>query len=69
MSWLKDLLGISRLEKRVEDLEKQLRLTTDRAQMNNLRTLMMLEHGDFPTLDGRAKSNPTRGRDPLKVAE
>ena len=69
MSWLKDLLGISRLEKRVEDLEKQLRLTTDRAQMNNLRTLMMLEHGDFPMLDGRVKSNPTRERDPSKVAE
>jgi len=69
MSWLKDLLGISHLEKRVEDLEKQLRLTTDRAQMNNLRTLMLFEHGDFPTLDGRANSNTTRGRDPSKVAE
>lgn len=69
MNWLKDLLGISRLEKRVEDLEKQLRLTTDRAQMNNLRTLMLFEHGDFPTLDGRAKSNPARRRDPSKVAE
>ena len=50
---IKRYLGIDKLEKRVNKLEKQVKTTLDRAQMNNLRTLMMLEHGDFPTLDGR----------------
>ena len=50
---IKRYLGIDKLEKRVNKLEKQVKATLDRAQMNNLRTLMMLEHGDFPTLDGR----------------
>ena len=46
-------LGIDKLEKRITILETQVKLTMDRAQWNNLRTLMMLEHGDFPMLDGR----------------
>lgn len=50
---IKRYLGIDKLEKRVNKLEKQVKTTLYRAQMNNLRTLMMLEHGDFPTLDGR----------------
>lgn len=51
--FLKWLLGIDKLEKRIEILETQVELTMDRAQLNNIRTLMMIEHGDFPTLDGR----------------
>ena len=53
MKILKCLLGIDQLEKRVDVLEAQVKVAIDRAQWNNLRTLMMLEHGDFPTLDGR----------------
>ena len=53
MKILKRLLGIDQLEKRVAELEVQVKVAIDRAQWNNLRTLMMLEHGDFPTLDGR----------------
>ena len=43
----KRLFGIDKLEKRVQHLEDQVKLTMDRAQLNNMRTLMMLEHGDY----------------------
>ena len=53
---MKDKELIERIKKLEEEL-KQVRVIAsqalDRAHMNNLRTLMMIEHGDFPTLDGR----------------
>ena len=52
----------SELLDRIKKLEEELKRVRviasqalDRAHMNNLRTLMMIEHGDFPTLDGREK--------------
>ena len=51
--FLKWLLGIDKLEEKIQHLDNQLKVVNDRTQMNNLRTLMMLEYGDFPELDGR----------------
>ncbi len=50
---LKRLLGIDKLEKKIDQLDARLKVVSDRAQMNNLRTLMMLEYGDFPELEKR----------------
>jgi hypothetical protein len=47
MTMFKRLFGIDKLEERVQHLEGQVKLTMDRAQLNNMRTLMMLEHGDY----------------------
>jgi len=47
------ILGIDKLEKKIDQLEAQLKVVSDRAQMNNLRTLMMLEYGEFPDLKKR----------------
>ena len=53
MKLFKWLLGIDKLEKKIDQLEAQLKDVNDRAQMNNLRTLMMIEYGDFPELEKR----------------
>ena len=58
MKLFKWLLGIDKLEKKIDQLEAQLKIVNDRAQMNNLRTLMMLEYGDFPELNKHTPADP-----------
>jgi hypothetical protein len=53
LKFFKRLFGIDKLEKKVDQLEAQLKVVSDRAQMNNLRTLMMLEYGEFSDLKKR----------------
>ena len=58
MKFFKRLFGIDKLEKKIDQLEAQLKIVNDRAQMNNLRTLMMLEYGDFPELNKHTPADP-----------